>query len=295
MSIADEISRITANKNTIRNKLIELGLAESQSNLDVLAAAIGDIINHGAVQVSVKEGTTYTIPAGYHNGSGIVIALSDAEGDAEKFKLQAKSVVPTKSQQNITSDEGYYALSAVTIEAIPEAYQDVSAVTAVDETVLTGKIFVTADGVVHTGSMTNNGAVAVTLSGTTVTYTVPKGYHNGSGKVSIALETKTVTPTKSKQEIIPTSGKVLSKVTVNPIPDEYQDVTEVTAEAAHILEGKKIVDSEGNIVAGSMKNNGNFNAEIDGLSTTSYVVPAGYTGGGTVSLTSDIEEALAAI
>ena len=35
--------------------------------------------------------------------------------------------------------------------------------------------------------------------------------------------------------------------------------------------------------------------EINGLTTTSYTIPSGYTAGGTVSLTNDINEALAAI
>ena len=34
---------------------------------------------------------------------------------------------------------------------------------------------------------------------------------------------------------------------------------------------------------------------FDGLTVTSYTVPAGYTSGGTVSLTDDIEQALAMI
>ena len=44
-----------------------------------------------------------------------------------------------------------------------------------------------------------------------------------------------------------------------------------------------------------MTNNGAITATIDGLTVTSYSVPAGYTSGGTVSLTDDIEQALAAI
>ena len=48
-------------------------------------------------------------------------------------------------------------------------------------------------------------------------------------------------------------------------------------------------------VEGTMPNNGAISATIDGLTTTSYAVPAGYTSGGTVSLTNDIETALAAI
>ena len=45
-----------------------------------------------------------------------------------------------------------------------------------------------------------------------------------------------------------------------------------------------------------MPNNGAISGTIDGLTTTSYTVPSGYhSGSGTVSLTSDIEDALAAI
>lgn len=62
-----------------------------------------------------------------------------------------------------------------------------------------------------------------------------------------------------------------------------------------VLDGKKIVNASGTVVTGSMPNNGSAAGTIDGLTTTSITVPAGYTTGGTISLTSDIENALAAI
>lgn len=296
MSIATYIAGIEANRNTIRNKLVELGMAQSADKLDVLAQAVADIINQGAVSVEIKEGTSYTIPAGYHNGSGTVKAVSDAAGDAEAYKTQAKTVTPTKKQQSVTPDAGYYALESVTVGAIPENYQDVSSVTASAADVLTGKVFVTASGVVTPGEMINNGAVDKTLDVTTITYTIPKGYHSGSGKVKIVLETKTVTPTKSAQDITPTAGKVLSKVTVEPIPDKYQDVSGVTTTAANVLDGTYFVDKTGALTEGTMPDKGAVNATIDGLTTTSYTIPAGkHSGSGKVSLTNDIENALAAI
>lgn len=389
MSISTEISRIQANKNTIRAKLVELGMATNTDNLDKLAAAIEGIINQGAVSVTVQEGDTYTIPAGYHNGSGTVSGVAGGGN----YNLQSKTATPTKKQQSITPDSGYYGLSDVTISPIPDAYQDVTSVTAVAGDVLTGKIIVTADGTVTTGTMPNNGNVAKTLDATTVTYTIPKGYHGGTGTVKIVLEEKSVTPTKSAQTVTPTAGKVLSKVTVAAIPAEYittgdatatadqiledetayvggvkvtgtmpnkgavsqtlntttksytipkgyhngtgtvsitteeksatptksaqsitpssdkvlskvtvaaipaayQDVTSVTAVAADVLDGKKIVDASGTVLTGSMPNNGSATQTIDGLTSTSATIPAGYTSGGTVSLTSDIEDALAAI
>lgn len=294
MSVATYIASIETSRNTIRNKLVELGLAQSIDKLDVLAQAIEDIVNQGAISVEIEEGTSFTIPAGYHNGSGTVKAISDAAGDAEFYKTQAKTVTPTKKQQSVTPDAGYYALESVTVNAIPENYQDVSSVTAGAGDVLTGKVFVTADGVVTPGEMINNGAVDKTLDVTTITYTIPKGYHSGSGKVKIVLETKTVNPTKSTQKITPTTGKVLSTVTVNPIPDEYITTGDSTATAANILSGETAY-IDGEKVTGTMPDNGATGGSIDGLNTTSVTIPAGYTSGGTVSLTNDIETALAGI
>lgn len=292
MSVAAYIASIEASRNTIRNKLVELGIAQSGDKLEKLATAIESIINQGAVSVTVQEGGTYTIPAGFHNGSGTVSGVSGGGN----YTLQAKTATPTKKQQSIAPDSGYYGLSAVTVAAIPEAYQDVSSVTAGAGDVLTGKVFVTASGVVTPGEMVNNGAVDKTLDVTTITYTIPKGYHSGSGKVQIVLETKTVTPTKSAQDITPTSGKVLSKVTVEAIPDKYQDVSGVTATEANVLDGSYFVDKTGALKEGTMPDKGAVNATIDGLTTTSYTIPAGkHSGSGKVSLTNDIENALAAI
>lgn len=291
MSIELQITRIEANRNTIRSKLVELGLATSVDNLDALAEAIDSIINRGSVSATVKEGDTYTIPAGYHSGSGTVSGVSGGGS----YNLQSKTATPTKKQQSVTPDSGYYGLSDVTVAAIPDNYQDVSGVTAAAGDVLAGKLFVTASGVSTAGTMANNGAASKTLDAVTASYTIPKGFHNGSGVVKVVLETKTVTPTKSVQTLTPASGKVFSKVEVAAIPDAYQDVTGVTATAAQVLDGAFIVNSSGTKVEGTMPNNGNVSGSIDGLSKTSLTIPAGYTTGGTVSLTDDIEQALSAI
>ena len=292
MSVATYIASIEASRNIIRNKLIELGMAQSGDKLDKLATAIEGIINQGAVSVTVQEGGTYTIPAGFHNGSGTVSGIAGGGN----YNLQAKTITPTTKQQNVTPDDGYYGLSGVLVNAIPDAYKDVSSVTASAGDVLTGKIFVTSNGTVTPGEMINNGAIDKILDVTTVTYTVPKGYHSGSGVVKITLETKTVTPTKTVQEITPATGKVLSKVTVEAIPDKYQDVSGVTAIEANVLDGSYFVDKTGALIEGTMKDNGTITATIDGLTTTSYTIPAGkHSGSGKISLTSDIENALAAI
>lgn len=277
MSIATELSRLQTDRNTIRNKLIELGLATSTSNLDALATAIDGIIKRGAVSINVKEGETYTIPAGYHDGTGTVSGVAGGGN----YTLQSKMVTPTKKQQSVTPDSGYYGLSDVAVAPIPDAYQDVSTVTAAAGDVLAGKVYVTSDGVVTTGTMTNNGAISKTLDVTTVSYTIPKGYHNGSGTVRLEVQTKTVTPTKSPQFVTPDAGMVLNKVAVGAIPAAYQDVTGVTATADHVLDGDVFVDAEGAEVEGTMPNNGALSGLLK-TNATSYTIPAGYTSGGKV-------------
>jgi hypothetical protein len=290
MSIATIITAIEISRNTIRTKLVELGLVGSAAKLDACAAAIEGIIKQGAISATVKEGETFNIPAGYHDGSGTVSGV----GGGGNYNLQSKTVTPIKKQQTVTPDAGYFGLSDVIVQMIPDNYQDVSSVTAAAGDVLTGKIIVTATGEVIPGDMPNNGAVSKTLDATTITYSVPKGYHNGEGVVKITLEEKNVTPTKSQQVVTPTSGKVLSKVTVGAIPDKFQDTSNVDATPADVLSGVTYVDGAGEH-EGAMPNNGAMNKSIDGLTTTSVDVPAGYTSGGTVALTNDIENALAAI
>lgn len=292
MSTATEIARLQAARNMIRNKLVNLGLAESTDLLDDLATEIDSIANNGAVSAQVQEGDTYTIPAGWHNGSGTVSGVAGGGN----YTLQSKGpITPTKTAQSIAPDSGYYGLSAVSIAAIPEAYQDVSSVTATAADVLSPKIIVTSDGAAVPGTMTNNGAVSKKLDATdgNQSYTVPKGYHSGAGSVSITLEEKSATPTKASQDITPTSGKVLSKVTVAAIPSEYQDVSNVDAAAADVLDGKIIVTADGTEVEGTMPNVGSVNKTLDATTgNQTYTVPAGkHSGSGTVKIVLETKSA----
>lgn len=189
MSIQTEITRIQTARDTIRAKAVELGIGGNTDKLNVLATEIDGIVDNGAVSAEVKEGETYTIPKGYHNGSGTVSGVAGGGN----YKLQSKTAAPTKSQQNITPDEGYYGLSDVTVAAIPETYQDVSSVTATAADVLANKVIVNSEGELVTGTMPNNGAVNAEIDGlTTMSYQVPAGYTTGGavtldGSIEAAL------------------------------------------------------------------------------------------------------------
>lgn len=207
MSIQTEITRLQGIKSTLRTKLVALGLVQPSASLDDCATAVDGVENRGAVEgtISTADGE-YAIQAGYHNGGGKVgiaaaeklklIASNIRSGVTilgvvgsyigEALKSQTKTVTPTKEAQTITPDDGYDALSAVQVLAIPDAYQDVTGVTAAAADVLANKIIVDAAGQQVAGTMPNNGSVSATIDGLTVTsYTVPAGYHSGDGKVSL--------------------------------------------------------------------------------------------------------------
>lgn len=369
MSVQTEITRIQTARNTLRTKAVALGIGLNTDNLTQLATKYDGIVDQGTPNAEVKEGESYTIAAGYYQG-GTVKGVAGGGN----YNLQAKTATPTKTQQAISPDSGYYGLSSVTVAAIPDAYQDVSDVTATAAQVLAGAVYVNASGAVTTGTMQNRGAVSQTLDTETTSYTIPAGYHSGAGTVSISTETKSATPTTAAQTLTPTDGKVISSVTVAAIPSQYGDATNKTATAANVLSGKTAVSWDstnkkavaitgtmtnngavtpsalaaggsytipagyhngsgkvtaqtlaaqtgvdsgktaaaaaqiltgyqawvnGSKVTGTMANRGAISGTITGLGSvtgdTSYTIPAGYTTGGTVSLTSDIETALAAI
>ena len=274
MSIQTQITRIQTARNTIRTKLVELHLVESTANIDQLATAITGIQNNGNVSAEVKEGETYTIARGWHDGSGTVSGVAGGGN----YSLQSKVVTPTKSEQSITADEGKYGLSDVTVAPIPEQYQDVSSVTATAETVLTGKIFVDAAGTQVAGTMANVGAIDKTIDAVNTSYTVDKGFHDGTGVVKVVVEEKSATPTKEEQVISATSGKVIKSVTVAPIPDNFQDITGTTATAETVLVGSKFIGAEGVEVEGAMPNVGAQNKTLT-TADASVTLDAGYHNG----------------
>ena len=160
----------------------------------------------------------------------------------------------TAEAENVLSGYTFHDKSGAAITGTCEFDIDSSDATAAVSEILLGKT-AAARGTMLTGTMPNNGGVTGTISTKAGQYTIPQGYHDGSGKVSIVAseqnkliagniksgvtilgvlgtyggetvraQAKNATPSFSAQTILPDSNyDYLSEVSIAAIPVTYAD------------------------------------------------------------------------
>ena len=194
------------------------------NNMDKIDTAINNLSTTKAEKTAVEElkksvSDGKTLVANAITGKGVTTATdatyqtmaTNISAIKTSATLQSKTATLSTTAQTIKADSGYDGLSQVTVPAVSG--------TATVGNVLKGKTFASASGVSLTGTMVDNGAVSQTLT-PGGSYTIPSGYHNGSGKITADTLANQTAGTASAAQIL--SGKTAwvngAKVT-GTIPD----------------------------------------------------------------------------
>lgn len=172
------------------------------------AKLTGTMTNNGAISKTLAANGTYTIPAGYHNGSGKVTQRLTTKAATTYTPGTSNQTIASgtylSGTQTIKGDSNLVAgniKSGVSIFGVTGTYTasssgiDTSDATATAANILSGKTAY-VNGSKLTGTMTNNGAVAKTMTANG-SYTIPAGYHNGSGKVTVNVSSSSGSSTNN--------------------------------------------------------------------------------------------------
>lgn len=151
----------------------------------------GTMVNNGAIQENINADESYTIPAGYHNGSGVVKATS--------LSVQTEA---TATETDIKSGQTAWVNGKKIFGThVCEGLEDMTADATATATDLLLNTTAYVDGSKITGTMPNNGAVSQTLLAGE-NYIVPKGYHDGNGTVSASTLEEQTNATATEADIL---------------------------------------------------------------------------------------------
>lgn len=276
-------SKLDSLANTIASK----ASAAAPLTIAQMETAVRNIPTGGGSTLIAKDITANgTYNAQDDSADGYSSVAVNVPAPTPSLQYKTKSYTPSELNQSdqVFADSGYDGLGSVSISvgAVASDYVgsainrrtsfDLS-VSEATVTVPAGYYANEANKSIASGSATipttisgnsatvSTGANTITLTGTAlVTPVVRAGYiSNGTaGNASVSLTadvttkaTATITPTKSTQTI--DSGTYLTGIqTIAAIPAAYQDVTQVDATAGDVASGKKIVNSSGTVVTGTL-------------------------------------------
>ena len=215
----------------------------------------GSMPNNGNVSNTITtQNGTCTIPAGYTSGGTIKAQLTPV--------ALTNTIINGSSFQESTKDYGWRS-----IVEIPEGYhsavtltKDFSSMLPAPETegaaaqLLTGYDLYNHDGQLINGSMVNNGKVTQTLNGTTTSYTIPAGYHDGTGTVSHAtVNIPDPTITVSNAGLITASGNWTAGFTTDTSYSKTQQLTTKAAATITPTNAEQTAVAAGTYTTGAIK------------------------------------------
>lgn len=247
---------------------------------------------HGTLQLTTKGATTYNpstteqyIQAGTYL-TGLVTIGALADGDSMTYgtgsgsasnSLVTKSLLDTLA--NTIKSKASNSTLPMTISAMNNAVSSIrtsSQVSVQTKTVnpnSTTQVIAPDTGYDYLSSVQVNPVNATTLNvSNNGTYNPPSGSYYSSVVVNTEtstefnLQTKNVIPSQNPQSVTPDTGyNGLSSVTIQAIPSNYADITNVTAAVGDVLEGETFVDSSGATKTGTLVVNSYYvRSEIPG-------------------------------
>ena len=302
------------------------GYIEDKAAADVIASASKTVTvnaGSGSTYVGLKAGGCTVSGGGLTAGAGVAAATGTGitlgtatttqptsgkyitvQGSGSVSRADIKDThtagyIPAKSATTVIAGTSASSNTKTVYYPISSNIVDTSAGNATASQILSGKKAY-VDGSLVTGSMTNNGAVAPAALNAGGSYTIPAGYHNGSGKVTTNSLASQTAGTASAGEIL--SGETAwvggtkitgtmtnrgavtqsldaggsytipagyhngsGKVTAAAIPDEYVDVSDITKDSDDLtVSGRTISVPAGYYPDGASKS-----------VSSSYIIPSG--------------------
>lgn len=252
---------IDLTQDTLTAQDLRQGITAHNSNGDLVT---GSMQNQGTLNEEISQvNQVVEIPEGYHSGYGSVEIAG-----SEQAKLIPENI---REGVNILGVNGSYAGGV-----------DLSNDTITADKLLAGATAHNSAGEQITGSMTDNSGTSGTIETASGAFTIPQGYHDGSGSVAISqAEQAKIIPENIKAgvNILGVTGSASGE-------GGGTDTSGDTVTASDLLAGVTAHDSQGQQITGTMTNRGGVTGSMSFANDVFSIAQGYHDGSGTVTIDS---------